>query len=722
MTPPATGNSLDSLPTSVPLPPGASAPGSAALGGADAQSVRGEPLLVQEMKNEIRSLVQEIASLAQAEITHESFGESFLTRVVAAMGAIGGAIWVRGETGKLKLLYQTNLEAAQFDASQQSRTRHGLLLKKMMESPQSLLVPPQASTAVDNEPGNPSSLLLVLASVVVEGDVQAVVEVLQRPGGAPTTQRGYLRFLVQMCDIAAEFYRNDRLRQLSSQKRRWNLLQQFVDAAHRSLDPRATAYAIVNEGRRLIECDRVSLALLHGRRPAVEAVSGLDSVDRRAADLSSLERLIDVVLRTREPLFHASGQGEYPPEIEKPLDAYLDLSHASLLAIIPLFAPSATIGADTAEQNTADENRPLIGALVVEQLSSSKLDEQLRAGALSVAHHAQSALKNSQEHSQILLLPLWKALGRGGWLVRTRAIPKAIAAFLILGALAIAGFVIPADFEVASRGKLQPVERREVFAMIDGIVREVPVRHGQLVERGALLASLSSTDLEVELAELIGRQTTNHEQIAAHQRMLLDSGAMQARLTPADENRISGELLQLKQEQENIERELALFREKQQLLTLTAPQRGQIVTWKVEELLLHRPVIRGQSLMTLANPDGEWELELLVPERRLLHIDDARHLPTEGASRQPLEVTFVLSSHPSHRFKGTMVELERTAEVRGEDGNCVLMRVAVNKDELPILQDQTTVTAKIYCGEQPIARVWLCDLIETIQSKVLFWF
>ncbi|ADB16857.1 putative phytochrome sensor protein [Pirellula staleyi DSM 6068] len=712
MTPPATGPSLDTSLSGSALPLGSLA---------DAPGVRGEPLLVQEMKNEIRSLVQEIATLAQAEISHDTFADSYLTRVISAMGAIGGAIWVRGETGKLKLLYQSNLEAGQFDASPQSRTRHGLLLKKLMDSPQSLLVPPQAGAASDSEAGNPSSLLLVLASVVVEGEVVAVVEILQRPGGAPTTQRGYLRFLVQMSDIAAEYFRNDRLRQLSVQKRRWNLLQQFVDAVHRSLDPRATSYAVVNEGRRLIECDRVSIAIQQGRRAQIEAVSGLDNVDRRAAELSSLERLIDVVLRTREPLWHAAGASEYPPEIEKPLDTYLDISHAALVAIVPLYAPAPIATTDRPEQEIAKESRQLLGALVIENLTSGKLDESLRATSLAVAHHASSALQNSQEHSQILLLPLWKALGRGGWIVRTRAIPKTIAVLAIFAAVVIAGFVIPADFEVAARGKLQPVERREVFAMIDGIVREVPVRHGQLVERGQPLATLTSTDLEVELAALIGRQTTNQEQIASHQRMLLDSGAMQARLTPADENRISGELLQLKQEQDNIEREIALFREKQELLAIVAPQRGQVVTWKVEEVLLHRPVIRGQSLMTLANPDGEWELELLVPERRLLHIDDAQHQTPDGSSRPPLEVTFVLSSHPSQRFTGTMVELERTAEVRGEEGNCVLMRVAVNKSELPLLQDQTTVTAKIYCGRQPIARVWLCDLIETVQSKILFW-
>jgi len=156
-------------------------------------------------------------------------------------------------------------------------------------------------------------------------------------------------------------------------------------------------------------------------------------------------------------------------------------------------------------------------------------------------------------------------------------------------------------------------------------------------------------------------------------------------------------------------------REKQQQLRVVAPQRGQVVTWKVRDLLLQRPVVRGQGLLTLANPDGPWELELYLPERRLTHMQKAR------AGQKLLEATFVLSSHPGQTFRGQVVEVEQAAEVRGDEGNTVLVRVAVDKGQLPPLHDQTTVTAKLNCGRTSIGYAWFCDLIETVQSKVLFW-
>jgi hypothetical protein len=174
-------------------------------------------------------------------------------------------------------------------------------------------------------------------------------------------------------------------------------------------------------------------------------------------------------------------------------------------------------------------------------------------------------------------------------------------------------------------------------------------------------------------------------------------------------------MLQLRQEGESIERELALVREKQRQLTIVAPQRGQVVTWKVRDLILHRPVTRGQGLMTLANPNGPWELELYLPERRLAHV---QRVTTEG--RLPA-ATFVLSSHPGRTFQGRVVEIETAAEVRGDEGNTVLVRVEVDKEQLPPLHDQTTVTAKLHCGRTSVGYAWFCDLIETVQTKVLFW-
>ena len=45
---------------------------------------------------------------------------------------------------------------------------------------------------------------------------------------------------------------------------------------HESLDQKLTSYTIANEGRRIIGCDRVSVAIRKGRKCVIEAISGQD--------------------------------------------------------------------------------------------------------------------------------------------------------------------------------------------------------------------------------------------------------------------------------------------------------------------------------------------------------------------------------------------------------------------------------------------------------------
>lgn len=705
--------------------------------GASAAAGPPDPQLVEDMKHEIRALVQEISQLAAQDIAPDEFYTSFLTRVVAAMAAAGGAIWTIGESDKLKLACQVNLAQTGAQRTPQNSTRHGLLLKSVLGGTQAVLVPPGSGAGENQEAGNPTDLLLVLSPLIVEQQPQAVVEIFQRAGGGPSTQRGYLRFLVQMCDVACDYLKTRRLRQLEEHQSLWRQVEQLARALHRSLDVRATSFAIANEGRRMIGCDRVSLALVYGGRCQIEAVSGLDSIDRRATEVQRLARLAEAVLSTREPLWCEPGQADLPPQIEEPLHAYVDQSHARMVAVLPLVPPGeGDIDSQGQERHGGSSlQRAPIGVLIVEQLRDSRATESLRMRTELVAQHAASALTNSIAHSSLFLLPVWKALGQITWLFRGSRLWKTLLLFVLLGGGITALIVIPTDFEVAARGKLQPAERREVFAPLDGVVDGVNVRHGEMVEAGSVLAELTNTDLELQIAALIGRQTTNQERLTALQRSLLDNRNGAAALTPIEENRLAGELLQLRQEAESVERELALMRQKQAQLTIVAPQRGQVITWKVADQLLHRPVQRGQGLLTLANPDGPWELELSLPERRLKHIlaSGMRQLPGAStqfedlthreadAARSPLDVTFVLSSHPGQTFRGQVVEIERSAEVRGDEGNTVLVRVAVDHSQLPPLHDQTTVTAKLNCGRTSLGYAWFCDLIETVQTKVLFW-
>ena len=102
-----------------------------------------------------------------------------------------------------------------------------------------------------------------------EEKVRGVVEIFQRPTSGPASQRGYLRFLTEMCQHAGDYLRSRRLRELNDWQSLFTEMDRFSLAVHEGLDPVTTAYTIANDARRLIGCDRVSVALRKGSKCTV---------------------------------------------------------------------------------------------------------------------------------------------------------------------------------------------------------------------------------------------------------------------------------------------------------------------------------------------------------------------------------------------------------------------------------------------------------------------
>ena len=98
-------------------------------------------------------------------------------------------------------------------------------------------------------------------------------------------------------------------------------------------------------------------------------------------------------------------------------------------------------------------------------------------------------------------------------------------------------------------------------------------------------------------------------------------------------------------------------------------------------------------------------------------------LPRERAPDDRLEVTYILATEPSTTHHGRVQEIARSAEVRGDEGNTVLIRVReIDKAELGAasLKPGATVTAKVDCGRRCLGYVLLHDLIAFVQARIIF--
>ncbi len=672
-----------------------------------------DPQLIEQTKQQIRGLVNEIAQLSKSDLSPEEYYGEFLSRVVSALAAIGGAIWTTDSEGRLALQHQINLNETRLRESEEHQRRHGQLLHKVLTTGKATLVPPRSGAEEGGEGANPTDFLLVLAALKADMTVLGVVEVFQRPDTGPSTQQGYLRFVLQMCDLAGEFFKSHQLRRYSDRQLMWSQLEEFTRNAHASLDPRQTSYTIANEGRRLIDCDRVSVAIRYGRTCRIEAISGQDLFDKRSNTVRLLNRLATEVVAAGDPLWYTGDTRDLAPQIEDAVQEYVDETHSKMVAVLPLMRPAEP------EDDTqpAPDREPALGALIIEQIEDSRVSEITVQRVEVVARHSTTALANALEHQNLFLMPVWRTLGKARWVLRARTLPKVVAIGVAVVALILALVLVPYDFDLQAKGTLEPVERRDVFAGIDGVVTELLVKHGDDVVEGQRLARLRNTELEVEINDVTGQRAALLKRARATERTILEG---ENRLSVEERNRLTGELMEVRQRLQTLDARFALALKKQEELTIVSPTKGKIVTWDLENRLMQRPVVRGQVLMRVANPDGPWQLELRMPEDRMGHITQAERAFRANDADARLSVEYILVSEPGVSRYGSVRDMHLSAEVHDEEGSCVLMKVAVDKEDLPQLRPGTTVTAKVHCGQRSIGYVLLYDVWAFIQSRVLF--
>ena len=690
---------------------------------------------IEQTKQQIRALVGEIAQLSKSELSDTDYYAAFLQRVVAALAAVGGAVWLVEAGKRPRLAYQINLSDPLMEAESEDASQHLRVLGHVVQRNEAQLVPPMSGLAEDQSGRNPTDYLLVLAPLQGHEGVVGVVEIFQRANAQPATQRGYLRFLVQMCELAAEWIKAQKIRQFSDRHSLWAQADHFSRLVHNQLDLGETCYTAVNEGRRLIGCDRVCICIKRGRKCNVTAISGQDTIESRSNIVQALSQLATKVAATGEPLWYEGEKEDLPPQIEDALDEYVEESYAKAVAVLPLRRPdpdqqlSRNQAAGTPAENP--EDREIIGALIIEQIEIDLPPEVVTPRVDLVYEHTARAVSNALTHDGILLMPLWRMLGRSRVITQARNLPKTLFAAALVIVLALVLCLVPADFNMKCDGTLQPTAKRDVFANETGEIKVVYKNHGDPVEAKPpaeltleqketyALLEIENPDLQVQFEDVVGELNQARSQLLAVESSLLGN---RRSMTREERSRLVAQMEQLKGQVRSLEEQRKLLELKMDRLVVYSPIAGQIITWDVEGLLLGRPVQAGQVLLTVAETGvgAGWELEIEMPERRIGHVLKAQ------ADSERLGVKYILASAPGREHEGTVTEKSdiqsRADVVQREAGPSIRIRVSIDKNDLKgkDLRPGMSVTAKVYCGQKPLGYVWLHEVWEWIERKVLF--
>jgi|688.fasta_scaffold26645_3 hypothetical protein len=675
--------------------------------------------LLDQTRNQIRELVEEIAGLAKSGCSQGDFFEGFLTRTTRALASSGGVVWTKPAADRpLEIAFHINFNQTNLANNEAAQAQHTQLLQRVLTAAEPLLVPPDTASDATTD-GNPTPHLLIFAPLRIDQQLVGLVEIFQRPGGGPATQRGYLRFLAQMADLASDFLKSRRLEEFSAQQQLWNELQTFSRLVHASLDPEQVAFAIANEGRRIIGCDRVAVSLAQGKSQRIVAVSGLDSIERRAAEIKRLGELATAVAKSREPLWQNGEAQPLAPQLETPLQAYLDQSQSRALAIIPWTASESQ---EISSPQPAARSPAPAATLILEQLSQAGFTAEQRQRAEQLRPAAATALANAL---QVDRLPLRRTLAAiGQWtnpLFAERLTRTTLGIFSSLALMAVL-WLLPWPFALGAKGKLWPIERQEVYAAVNGTLVEVIEADSpdSLVPAGAVLAQMSNHELQLQLERLTGELAKTEVQISNlnHQQLEKSRGNNREQ-ERRDRFYLETELAKATALRESIREELEIAQMQAAALTIRSPISGHLIDWQIRRQLLGRPVSRGDRLMSVVPPDSEFEVELFLPEKRVGHF-----LAASSQNPEPLNVRLTLASQPELPLTGRIEEVDQVLAPHDGEGNSLrlLVRFDNSASVTAPLRSGTRVTARIECGSQPLGYVLFHELIETIRGGWKLWF
>ncbi len=633
------------------------------------------------IRAQMERCIDELAELARNETAPGRFFAEVLRRTLQPGGATRVVLW--------RLTMEDSWESA--GAMPESNSINATMVAER----QSLL----AEIAKESQPrvlpgSNSAGEVLILSPLRHGGAAVGILETAHPLPASGSLPISTYQFLAAMCEITADFLSQQELQQLRRAKVLWQQFDHYQQRLGQAIDIASVSAAIANDGRLIVNCDRISVLLRDGRRYRVAAITGVDRPDPRAGGVRLLELL--VATTSSGETYWSTGEALADPSRRDTVERYQRESGAVNLGIIPVPIKRGT------SQGAADV------VLVFESFQVDEKWNESRSRAESLTHRSVFALRAAIEQNEIPGLGFLRQVKKLPAILRQRSFLVLLPTVLVIVALA----VIPAEFTVTGQGELWPDERRDVFATTTGIVDKILIEHGSEVTSNQPLILLRDPALEQDVSRIAGEIATKSERLRGIQiARLTGQGSPDA----ARVRQLASDEEELKEQIKALERQRSLIEDRKQSLTIRSPITGQVLTWDVDQHLSARPVERGQALLTIGDTAGDWVLEIQIVDKDVGHLLRARSTMTSD-----LEVEFQLPSDPGRVHHGKIREVALASESDDRASGHVRVVVAFDRQQMEQVRPGATAIPRIRCGKKSLGYVWLHDLIDTIWIRLLF--
>ncbi len=393
-------------------------------------------------------------------------------------------------------------------------------------------------------------------------------------------------------------------------------------------------FFLTNDTRSLFEFDRSALLLHVGGTSFFAATNNQVSVEKASRFFDEWNRLAGI-LATHEKLIFLPKTvlqedppgSDLPDNIKESLKRYIAFSKCSYLLCIPLNYSGKPLGHLVFEFMDA----PLPHRAQVEALMtiSSPL-------AVALANRWLEHVKPGMRSTL--------ALAGGGVKKRTgRMLGLVLKSIVATVAIFVVLFHVPVPFTVGGEAEIVSRKAHTVFPAIDGLIREVLVREGDVVKKGQLLAAMDPKEIDFEIRKAKSEGGILEEEIAQ----------LAAEATEDPAKWAKKKLSELKRQ--GVVEKLEYLEWRRGFLSITAPVAGTVVTKDIETLK-GKSLKTGEAFCEIAAP-RDLSVEVRVPEERASYVEKGQR------------VLLYLNTDPSKGCELTVDKISPMAEVVPRLGN-----------------------------------------------------
>ena len=513
---------------------------------------------------------------------------------------------------------------------------------------------------------------MLAAPLKAQDEVLGVLQVLNKKSGSGQFDEQDEALLTGLASTAGLALRNAQLVGAERQARDLKTLLGISREITSTLDVDRLLLTVVNLGSQALSYDRAAIALDDGGRTTLRAISGQETLERSEAT-RELEKLI-AWLAERDEFVYVSdfaGDGDQSESIKRAFGPYLDQTGIRSLALVPL---------------KDEEGR--LGAFYMESEKPAFLGEAGREAAELLGNQVSVSIRNADLYSQVPFIGLLEPLVAWRRRVFTMSRRKLATRVGIPALVLLLLVIFPWRERIAPREtQILPGARMPLRATVGGLLADIRVNEGDVVEQGQVVAVLNDDEIRMSIQE------TNASLAVAER----DAASAQARGDEAAAQVARIDVRELSQR-------LDLLNERLERTRLKAPVAGAVLTLRPRERL-GEWLEAGATFVVLGRTD-RLEVEARVSQRDVERV--------QAGQRVRLKV----SARPAYTFVGTVTYVAAYADSMYRGEPTFVVRAGLD-NERGLLRPGMDARAKIVGARRPIGYLMLRPFIQWTQMR--FW-